>query len=1085
MRIKKGKLMFTPDIEKLESKLSEDVIKKANQLIEKDFYEYGDENIHAALDEDKRVIRYNYFLRYNGKPVYIIVTISEDGEIVESYCDSCVTPFEHVRYCPHTLGYIKIIAKRNIDLFAPQNMDSEIVKKVLESFQELEEEKRQKELKATIERNQRVINRVIYQTPSSNINLLKDKISLLPMIIYSRYGSFTNPDYLFTIKVRNSNGKLYIMKDIDAFMRALQSNDVIQYGKSFSFDHSIYNFDQRSQQIIALMKMYWLPGYNNSKINRYFRVNDYFVGEVLRIYQGSYVLYLGEYDDIKYSEPYYVSAEPLKIGLEIDENSHLKLKGEKIDLFIYGGEHCYVTSNHVIYPLEDEYKPSFQVIEALVREPKFTLEGVEDEFVKEIYPKVYEYVEVSESFQKKHPIEKLDIHCYIDYEDGIITVNTRCVANENVYSIENVPDNEFYQNKIQRYKDVLEKLGFVQNRIDQMDQIGKFFQTDLTYLKEIADVYLSESIKNTKVKTLQKSKVNIGFQTDMMSVFFSMSGFSEEELYKVISDFRKHKKYTKLKNDTIIAIDEKAAKEIDDAIKNLGLDEKNLFKEQLKPLYTVFQTTASNPEWIEYKLDTQMRQLISKIKNYKNADYSIPPSLKPYLRSYQVEAFQWLKTLVSFKFSGILADDMGLGKTIEMISVLMSDENELPSLIVSPKSLVYNWKEEFKKWGATVPVEIVVGSAHERKSKIKAIEPNVKKIFVTSYDSLKNDIEFYKDKKFRFTILDEAQFIKNHQTLKAKSVKQIESQIRFALTGTPIENTVLDLWSIFDFLLPNYLYNYSNFHQQFERSILLHKNQEMVDLLVKKITPFVLRRSKNEVLKDLPPKIETITYVTMEEDQRKIYDAFVLKVRDQIETVRSKIDILASLTRLRQICVDPKLFLENYEGSSIKTQRCMEIVQEAIATEHKVIIFSQFVMALAGLEQALIQASVPYFILTGSTSAEERVSMAEEFNRYDEKKVFLVSLKAGGTGLNLVGADIVIHLDPWWNVSVENQATDRAHRIGQKRSVQVIKLIAEETIEQKVLELQNLKKDLADQIISEGDHNLQKLTESDLKYLLS
>ena len=321
--------------------------------------------------------------------------------------------------------------------------------------------------------------------------------------------------------------------------------------------------------------------------------------------------------------------------------------------------------------------------------------------------------------------------------------------------------------------------------------------------------------------------------------------------------------------------------------------------------------------------------------------------------------------------------------------------------------------------------------------------------------------------------------------MKAKSVKRVKSKNRFVLTGTPIENSITDLWSLFDFLMPNYLGTYSDFREKYEADVI-YDEQDTVLKLVKKISPFVLRRTKKEVLKDLPDKVESIQIATMSKDQRRVYDAQLLKTRRMLQNIlANKIDILAHITRLRQICVDPRLFMNDYYGDSAKLNLVSDLLEQYVPNGHKVIIFSQFTSSFELLVPILKDLKIKYFILTGKTNPYDRVEMANTFNDpEDEHKVFLVSLKAGGTGLNLVGADVVIHLDPWWNYAVENQATDRAHRIGQKNAVSVIKVICEDSIEQKVIELQRIKRDIADKIILSDENSNTKIAIDDLKYLL-
>lgn len=360
---------------------------------------------------------------------------------------------------------------------------------------------------------------------------------------------------------------------------------------------------------------------------------------------------------------------------------------------------------------------------------------------------------------------------------------------------------------------------------------------------------------------------------------------------------------------------------------------------------------------------------------------------------------------------------------------------------------------------------------------------------MTSYDLLKRDILLYEDKQFLYQIIDEAQYIKNHTTAAAKAVKVVKSQVRFALTGTPIENRLSELWSIFDYLMPGFLYSYDVFKKEMETPIVKNKDEEAMKRLQKMAGPFILRRLKEDVLKDLPEKLEESRYVKFGGTQQKLYDGQVLHMKESLarqdneEFSKNKMRILAELTRLRQICCDPSLCFENYKGEAAKLEACMQLIQSAMDGGHRMLVFSQFTSMLEILQSSLDDADISYFTITGSTPKEKRLQMVKEFNE-GTVPVFLISLKAGGVGLNLTGADMVIHYDPWWNLAAQNQATDRAHRIGQTKKVTVYKLIAKNTIEEKIEKLQETKKDLAEQVIGGNTESLGSMSREELLELL-
>ena len=406
-------------------------------------------------------------------------------------------------------------------------------------------------------------------------------------------------------------------------------------------------------------------------------------------------------------------------------------------------------------------------------------------------------------------------------------------------------------------------------------------------------------------------------------------------------------------------------------------------------------------------------------------------------------------------------------------------------LVVCPASLVYNWEAEFAKFAPHIRVCLMLGGALERQMLLEHyMEYDV---LVTSYDLLKRDIEYYEGKHFGCEIIDEAQYIKNVSTQAAKAVKAIDSRTRFALTGTPIENRLSELWSIFEYLMPGYLYSYKYFKENFEEQIVqkTEGEQKALDKIHTMIRPFIMRRLKQDVLNDLPDKIEEVVYSRFEPKQEKLYRAteknivMNLKKKSKQEVNESKIQILAELTKLRQICCDPQLYYGDYQEGSAKLNTCIELIENAVEGGHRILLFSQFASMLEILAKQLENRKIRYFLLRGSTTKRKRKDMVEQFQA-GEAEVFLISLKAGGTGLNLTAADVVIHYDPWWNMAAQNQATDRTHRIGQKNNVTVYKLIMKDTIEERILKLQDMKKDLADKIISEEGISFAALSKEDI-----
>ncbi len=494
-------------------------------------------------------------------------------------------------------------------------------------------------------------------------------------------------------------------------------------------------------------------------------------------------------------------------------------------------------------------------------------------------------------------------------------------------------------------------------------------------------------------------------------------------------------------------------------------------------------------EGVRLSRNAGFRAIVRDFDTYTDADIDVPQGLRAELRGYQEDGFRWLGTLERFGFGGILADDMGMGKTLQVIAHILARKEAGavgPTLVVCPASLVYNWVSEIERFAPALDAVAVVGSKTARMAQVGGAEGH--DVLITYYDLLRRDVEAYAGHRFARVVLDEAQYIKNPKAQVTKCVKCLDADARFALTGTPIENRLQELWSIFEFLMPGYLGNREQFAKRYESPVEAQE-RDSSSLLRCVIGPFVLRRLKSEVLAELPEKTESVVYAQMEPKQRRLYlasqDRLALQVQHtgDREIKKDKLKVLAELTKLRQICCDPSLYFEDYDGGSAKLETCMELVSQAREGGHKVLVFSQFTSMLAIIAGRLCADKVPFFELTGQTSKEERERLVRRFQA-GEADVFLISLKAGGVGLNLTAADVVIHYDPWWNTAAQGQATDRAHRIGQRRDVSVFKLIVKDTIEERILQMQEAKRDLADSVLSGEGVKSALLSRDDILALL-
>ncbi|EOP42077.1 DEAD/DEAH box helicase [Bacillus cereus] len=602
-------------------------------------------------------------------------------------------------------------------------------------------------------------------------------------------------------------------------------------------------------------------------------------------------------------------------------------------------------------------------------------------------------------------------------------------------------------------------------------------------LKGLVDIYATSAIKLRihKGDTAPLIRVRRKERIDWLSFRFDIKGIPEAEIKGVLVALEEKRKYYRLASGALLSLESKEFNDINQFIKESSIRKEFLKGEEIEvPLIRSVKWMNSLQEGNVLSLDESVQELVENIQNPKKLKFAVPSGLDAIMREYQTYGFQWMKTLAYYRFGGILADDMGLGKTLQSIAFIDSvlpeiREKKLPILVVSPSSLVYNWLSELKKFAPHIRAVIADGNQAERRKILKDITKF--DVVITSYPLLRRDIRLY-EQPFHTLFLDEAQAFKNHTTQTARAVKTVQAEYRFGLTGTPVENSLEELWSIFHVVFPE----------------LLPGRKEFGDLrredIAKRVKPFVLRRLKGDVLHELPEKIEHLQSSELLPDQKRLYAAYLAKLREETlkhldkDTLRkNKIRVLAGLTRLRQICCHPALFVDDYKGSSAKFDQLLEILEECRSTGKRILIFSQFTKMLSIIRRELNRQAVPYFYLDGSTPAQERVELCNRFNE-GEGDLFLISLKAGGTGLNLTGADTVILYDLWWNPAVEQQAADRAYRMGQKNTVQVIKLVAHGTIEEKMHELQESKKNLIAEIIEPGEEKLSSITEEEIRDIL-
>ena len=809
----------------------------------------------------------------------------------------------------------------------------------------------------------------------------------------------------------------------------------------------------------------------------------------------------------------YSAIEHVLEGHDLDSDG--TIFNPNIDIYnydvLYGKKYLYMIIEDVIYRCPMDFKNSILKLLELFKN-NFTKEIL---FKKTDIPKLFSLVVPSikknlevknvntEELEKYIP-QELYVKVYLDSnESNFITADIK-------FGYKDFEFNPLIENKsIKIPRDVVKETKtletFIQTgfMLDQQngrlvltddEKIYNFLSEEIMYYMKNFEILATDAFKKKEIRHPKISNIGIKIENNLLKINLSEFNFSPSELAEIMEKYKLRKKYYKLTDGSFIDLEEN---ETLDFLEKLNIDG-SLNYEDLEsgeldlPVYrTLYLDKLLKGTSMNVYKSKEYKDLINDIQNVNDEYIKIPKGLNATLRRYQEIGYKWLKTLDMYGLGGILADDMGLGKTLQVISLLLdynenSDEKRT-SMVVCPSSLALNWFNEINKFAPTLKTTVIAGNAEERKRLIQKLQDY--DIIITSYDLLKRDVDTYTEinYEYKFIIADEAQYIKNNNTQNFKAIKKIKAQTKFALTGTPIENSLAELWSIFDFSMPGYLYSYRKFKESFETPIIKEEDTYKMSKLKMLIEPFILRRIKEEVLTELPEKTVTVLNSEMEEEQQKLYMSYMSKAREEVENEliasgfeKNQMKILALLMRLRQICCHPKLFIDNYDGGSGKLNQCMEIIKDAVQGNHKILLFSGYTSMFDIIEKELEKEDIKYFKLTGQTKVSERIELVDEFNENNDIKVFLISLKAGGTGLNLIGADMVIHYDPWWNISAENQATDRTYRIGQKRNVQVYKLITKNSIEEKIYELQQKKAKLVDNMLSTNETFISKLSKDEI-----
>lgn len=1023
------------------------------------------------------------------------VTLGRDG-LIRAYRCSCPAFVEYAGACKHIVAVLKTIqhklstAHRN-----PVNRNN-AANEIFGFFENLGLENPKEEVTLDLELQ-------IFQSPYRLTSNLQLKLGLQ---------------------------RLYTVKDIMQLLQSMKEGRPLEFGKQFTFEPGRHAFKQEDRPVIDLLLEMLEHHTSLKELQSSYYGNTFLKQKVLPLTGYFLKKFLDCLEDKLFqlviypapSRPTRVNRQGLPLEFSLDSKGQglalaLKTHELPIPLTPDGSYVCYRQEIYKVSQAQKEFLHPF--LNAFRKDATNEIvfpDAKKERFVSEVLPFVEKIGTVlinpnlAGRFYRENLVSKIyfdraagnGIAARLEFHYGEKVINPFASAGEtgNVPASEDailVRDTE----KERKVLSLLEQADFIVKQgeiyLDDDHKIFEFISNCLPQLQDLAEIFYSDEFKlKIRTSTSFSGRVRLDENLDLLEVSFQYSDIDQDELADILCSLHVKKKYHRLRDGSFLDLNQPELEYVSQLMEYLDLKADDLNKKVLHlPKYRAmyidnFLRQANLPG---IQRNKAFKQLVQSILEPQDGEYEVPTGLQNVLRDYQKTGFKWLKTLAAYGLGGILADDMGLGKTLQVVSFILSEKaipsdmapNSGPALVIAPTSLVYNWQEEVKKFAPEMKVLVSAGSPRERQALLENIAQW--DLVVTSYPLIRRDIDIYANLEFSYCFLDEAQHIKNPQTINAKSVHQIKARGYFALTGTPIENSLSELWSIFNFIMPGFLLSHQDFRKKYEIPIVKGEDPGPLTELSRYISPFILRRLKKNVLKELPDKIETLLKAQMTEQQKKIYLAYLQEARGEIAREiaavgfeKSRIKILAALTRLRQICCHPAMFLEKYTGESGKMLLFQEILADALDSGHRVLVFSQFTSMLDIIQEHLTREKIDYFYLNGSTKAADRMQMARSFNE-GEGKVFLISLKAGGTGLNLTGADMVIHFDPWWNPAVEEQATDRAHRIGQKDVVQVIKLITQGTLEEKVNALQQKKKALIDSVIQPGETLLSKLTEEELR----
>ena len=894
------------------------------------------------------------------------------------------------------------------------------------------------------------------------------------------------------ISLKIGDRKWYTVSSLTDFFERLARQSYAQYGMSLAFTHSISRFDEDSQELIKFLKNCFYEGKT--------LVSNPSVMEIPPLYMDEYYELLGRlpqrYRNIQMKD----KRQLLDIRVKSEEDFILLTfrNWSLLKSGIRGRHHLYRMQDDTLYRYRfDEQGKCLELIDSLSEQQLYVRNEEFPDFYKYVLSEIRDYANMYGIAKYAYTLEPLGLELYGDIDElpSVYFQLDVLYEDERIPGFQNNQEylplkQEIVENFIRQYADIIQPEEHCALFHDVSETLLEFMRDGLPFLSGYCEIFVSDVLKNMNKKHVVNLQAGLRFAGNLLEIDLHSRDIQKEELLDVLRAYRRKKHFYRLKNGKLLNLKSDQLEELDTMMQEFHIEEAQLQQNCIQlPGYRLFMLDAftKDSDHIAFHKEEVLQHVLDSFGSINAQDIEIPQRYRELLRDYQKDGFRWLKLMHRYGFGGILADDMGLGKTLQVIAFLESERQQgRTSIVVVPSSVLYNWEDEVRKFASDLEVCCITGSQAKREELIRSSMDM--DLLITSYDYLKRDIAYYENRTFFYKILDEAQYIKNQRTMNATSTKRLKSHHALALTGTPIENSLAELWSIFDFLMPGYLFDYRFFSHHFEKEIVMEKHKEKQEQLKKMVQPFILRRVKKDVLQELPEKTETTLSIAFDEAEETMYMANLAQVNKELQqeldlVKTNRFQVLGMLMRLRQLCCDPRLVYDEVTQPSSKLKACMELVSSLVDNNKSVLLFSNFTSMLDLIQVELQHLHIPYFRMDGSTGKEDRRELVQKFQD-KERKVFLISLKSGGTGINLTAAEAVIHYDPWWNVSAENQASDRAYRIGQNSSVQVYKLIMRNTVEERIQHLQQMKKELADIFVEENEANIMKMDKEQILELL-